>query len=194
MPNITQPDYVVLCQVLPDGSYEPVTGQAVNGGGSATPSGGAGFSAGADFMPTAADYGAGDIIGAPQEFIFTDRLGGQLPPASLITITTSVIRINVPIVPSGQTNYVLQMYSAMSASPQADNDVWSLNRAELMSYMGSIDLGSPVDLGGALYVKTGNLNFDMRLTGISVFARLVTVGAFTSAGVARNVRLHGIVR
>lgn len=193
MPNITQPDYVVLCQVLPDGTYEPVTGEAA-GGGSASPSGGAGFSAGADFMPTAADYGAGDIIDAPKELVFTDRLGGQLPLASLITITSSVIRINVASIPAGHTNYLLQMYSVAPGTPLADNALWSLNRADLAIYMGSIDLGSPVDLGGALYVKTGNLNFDMRLTGISVFARLVTVGAFTSAGVARNVRLHGIVR
>lgn len=152
------------------------------------------FTATANFTPAAAAYGAGDLMDVAKEFVFTDRGGNALPSGALIRILTAVVKIDVTAVPAGQTSYTLQCYSATpGGTPQADNDLWALASGDLASYLGSIALGTPVDLGAALYVKSQYIDFDMRLTGTSIFGQLITVGAHTAAATARQVRLHGVV-
>jgi hypothetical protein len=153
----------------------------------------AGFTASASFTPAAAAYGAGDVMDAAMELAFADGVGQAVPSAALIRVTTAVVKIDVTAVPSGQTSYTLYCYSVTPPSAQADNDAWALASADLPSYLGSINLGTPVNLGSACYVKSQYIDFDMRLAGTSIFARLVTVGAHTATAVARQVRLHCVV-
>lgn len=75
----------------------------ISGPGGALLGSGLGLTASADFTPAAAAYGAGDIMDVPKELSFTDRNGVLVPPASLIRITTAVVKIDVTAVPSGQT-------------------------------------------------------------------------------------------
>lgn len=152
-----------------------------------------GFTAAASFTPAAAAYGAGDLMSVAQEFAFTDGNGNAVPAGSLMRILTAVTKIDVTSVPAGQTSYTLHCYNVTPPSAQADNDAWTLASGDLASYLGSINLGTPVDLGAALYVKSGYIDFDMRLVGTSIFGVLVTAGAHTAAAVARQIRLHGIV-
>lgn len=156
-------------------------------------SGPAGFTASASFTPAAAAYGAGDLMDVAKQFAFTDANGAAIPSASLIRILTAVTKIDVTAVPSGQTSYTLHLYSVTPPSAQADNDTWTLASGDLASYLGSIALGTPADLGAALYVKAQYIDFDMRLAGTSIYGVLVTAGAHTAAAVARQVRLHGVV-
>ncbi len=156
-------------------------------------SGPAGFTASASFTPTAAAYGAGDLMDVAKQFSFTDANGAAIPSASLIRILTAVTKIDVTAVPSGQTSYTLHCYSVTPPSAQADNDAWTLASGDLASYLGSIALGTPADLGAALYIKAQYIDFDMRLAGTSIYGVLVTAGAHTAAAVARQVRLHGVV-
>jgi len=151
-----------------------------------------GLTASADFTPTAAAYGAGDIMDIARELVFVDRSGIQLPRGSLIRILTSVMKIGITGVPSGQTNYILHLYTVTPPSAQADNAAWTLASGDLASYAGAVGLGTPADLGDALYVKTQFLDLDLRLTEVSVFGRLVTVGAHTATAVARSIRLHAV--
>lgn len=156
--------------------------------------------ASANFTPAAAAYGAADIMDAVKEMAWTNRNGVAVPAGSLIRILTTVLKIDVTSVPSGQTSYSLALYSVTPPSAQADNDAWTLASADLPSYLGTVSLGTPVDLGAALYVKnmpydpiTGVSGFDVTPTGTSIFARLVTAGAHTAAAVARQVLLRGMV-
>ena len=120
--------------------------------------------------------------------------GAAVSSGSVIRITAATTKIDVTSVPAGQASYTLHLYSVTPPSAQADNDAWTLASADLPSYLGSIDLGTPADLGAALYIRTGALTVDLKLAGTSVFGRLVTAGAHTAAAVARQVTLIGVVQ
>lgn len=154
---------------------------------------GTGITANATFTPAAAAYGAADVMDVAKEFTFTTRNGLTVPQGSLIRVLTAIVKIDVTAVPSGQTSYTLQLYSSTPPSAQADNDVWTLASADLSAYRGSIALGTPADLGAALYVKSQYIDSDIKLTGTSVFAELVTDGAHTATAVSRMVLLYGIL-
>jgi hypothetical protein len=169
---------------------------ATAGAGANQPQGGGGRSgiyATNSFTPAAAAYSANDIISTAKEFAFTFANGDAIPSGSLIRILSTVVKIDATAVISGETSYTLQTYSVTPPSAQADNDAWTLASADLPSYRGSIALGTPVDLGAALYVKTGLIDTDIKLAGTSLFAELQTVGAFTATAVARQIELRGIV-
>lgn len=151
-----------------------------------------GYSADASFMPAAAAYGAGDIMAATQEMIFTGRKGLLVPEKSLVRILSATLKIGVASVPSGQSSYTLHCYSVAPPSAQADNDAWSLDAGDLDGYLGSIPLGAPSDIGGALFVRAQAIDLDFRLITPSIFARLVTDGAHTAAAVARAVSLNAM--
>lgn len=161
---------------------------------------GAGIVASASFTPAAAAYSAGDIMSVAQQFLFTYADGSAIPSGALIRILTTVMKIDVTAVPSGQTSYSLQAYSVTPPSAQADNDAWTLASADLTSYRGSIALGTPLDLGAACYVKsqcidavTGLPGIDVKLTASSLFGELVTTGGFTATAVARQIFLYGVI-
>lgn len=157
------------------------------------PLAGAGVVAIASFTPVAEAYSAGDTISVAQEFEFTLANGLAVPAGTRIRILTSEIKIDATAIISGETSYTLHGYSVTPPSAKANNAAWALESADLPSYRGSLALGAPVDLGAACYVKTGGHNLDVDLAGDSLFGYLVTVGAFTAAAVARQIKLIGIV-
>jgi len=149
--------------------------------------------ASATFTPTAAAYGAGDLMDVAKEMTWADRNGVKVPAASLIRVLTTVVKIDITAVPSGQTSYTLRCYNVTPPSAQTDNAAWTLASGDLASYLGAIPLGTPVDEGAALYIKQQYVDFDLRLSVQSMFAQLITNGAHTAAATARQVLLHGVV-
>lgn len=147
----------------------------------------------ASFTPTAVAYLANDIMGASQEFAFTMANGVAVPTGSLIRILTAITRIDATALQASEAAYQLQGYSVTQPSAQADNDAWTLASADLASYRGTIPLGTPVDLGAALYIKSSAIDLDVKLITSSMFARLQTLAGFTPTAVARQVTLYGIV-
>lgn len=147
------------------------------------------LTASANFTPAAAAYDAGDVMDVAKEFVFAASTFG----APMIRILSAETKIDVTAVPSGQTSYTLHLYSVTPPSAQADSAAWNLASADLPSYRGSLNLGTPIDLGAALYVKQQYLDLDVRLAGTSLFGRLVTAGAHTAAAVARGITLHAVL-
>lgn len=174
---------------LLDSSGRLVTSASAPGGGG----GYSGIYATASFTPAAAAYGAGDIMDVAQEFVFTFANGDAIPSGSMIRILTSTLKIDVTALQASEAAYTLQMYGVTPPSAQADNAAWTLASADLTAYKGSLSLGTPVDLGAALYIKTGLLDTDVKLTGVSLFAELQTIAGFTATAVDRQVSLHGII-
>lgn len=155
-----------------------------------------GISASADFTPAAASYGAGDVMDVAKEFAWTYANGLAIPSGSMIRVLTSVLKINITAVPSGQTSYGLRNSSVPQPSAQADNAVWALAAVDLASSRGLIPLGTPAlpsATSAALEIKTQYQDFDIKLVGNTHWARLVTDGAHTAAAVARQVILYGIL-
>lgn len=153
----------------------------------------AGITASASFTPAAGAYGTGDIFEGAKEFVFTYADGSPIKPGSMIRILDTIMKIDVTALQASEGVYTLQMYGVTPPSALADNAAWTLASADLPSYLGSISLGTPVDLGAALYIKQSNIDVDVKLTGSSLFAYLQTVPAFTPTAVARQVLLRAIV-
>jgi hypothetical protein len=62
------------------------------------------------------------------------------------------------------------------------------------AYLGSLAIGTPVDVGSTLVVETDDLRKQITVASTGkIFAELVTVGAFTATATARKVVLHGVV-
>lgn len=164
------------------------------GSGSPAGSGGAsGITASASFTPAAAAYGAGDIMSVAQEFAFTFANGAAIPAGSLVRILTAIMKIDISALQVSEAAYALQCYSVTPPAARADNAAWTGASTELAAYRGSISLGTPVDIGAVLYIKSPNIDLDIKLTTSSLFGELQTVAGFTATAVARQVLLYGIV-
>lgn len=173
--------------------WDPVTLSPATIGKTALPGG---IVASANITPSAAAYGALDLMAQAAEFVFTFADGSAIPTGSLIRILTAVMKIGITAVPSGQTSYTLQCYGQTpTGTPQADNDLWAAAAGDQTIYQGAIDLGTPADLGAFLYIKKQYVDFDIKLTDgeDSIFGQLVTVGAHTATAVARQILLRAII-
>lgn len=145
------------------------------------------------FTPTAAGYTAGDVVGGSVEFALKFSDGSAVPAGSVVRLLAAVSRIDTTGLRSSEGAYNLRLYSATQPSAQADNDAWTLASADLDAYLGSIALGTPVDEGASLYVRSAYLDHDLRLVTSSLWGRLQTVAAPTLTAVAHKVTLLGSV-
>jgi len=149
---------------------------------------GMGFTGTGVFTPAATAYSAGDIMQGAVEFTnIGPTLGGD------VLITNARLRVDASAVQSGETSYTLHLYSVTPPSALADNAAWDLPSGDRTSYLGSVALGAPVDVGSTLWVETTGINKQITVpTGGSVFGYLVTVGGFTATAAARNVILKAL--
>jgi hypothetical protein len=133
-------------------------------------------------------YTAGDVVGGALD------LGALGPSAGAVMITGAQLLLNLTsaaTVPSGMTSFRLYLYSVTPPSAYADNAQWGLPTSGITltgdraSYLGFIDLGSPVNLGvsGSFtpYCEANGINKQVRLTGTKLFGYLVTNGGYTPA-------------
>lgn len=108
----------------------------------------------------------------------------------MISIESSVLRVDLAAVISGMTSYTLHLYNVTPPSALGDNAAWDLPSGDRSAYLGSISLGTPADVGSTLYIETQNHNKRVKLSGTSLFGYLVTAGGFTpSAQIGFNVQL-----
>jgi len=152
------------------------------------PTTGYGFVSSATFTPTADPYLAGDIMEGAKAFsLIGPSTGGA------ILITNTRLRVDHTAVISGETSYTLQLYTVTPPLALIDNAAWDLPSADRASYVGSIALGTVVDVGSTLYVEqTGLTKQIMVPAGGSLFGYLVTNGAFTATAAARVVTLMAL--
>jgi hypothetical protein len=149
----------------------------------------------ASFTPTATAYSAADVMDVAKAISLTFADGSPIPAGAMLRIQSAVLKIDATALQASEAAYMLYLYSITPPSAQADNAAFTLASADLPYYLGSVSLGTPVDMGAALYVKTGNLTEDIKLDAglTSIYAQLVTVAGFTPTAVARQVQLRGSV-
>ncbi len=145
-----------------------------------------GFVSQATFTPTAAAYGAVDVMDTIKTFSnIGPALGGEVKinSATLMVAHTAVI--------ASEGAYVLHLFSAALATPIADNGVFDIVAAERSLYLGKIDFTVPIDLGSTLWVQINNINMQITVpAGGAVYGHLVTTPAFTPTAAARIVTVH----
>lgn len=118
-------------------------------------------------------YTALDVVGGALTFT------NMAPWAGEILITSVSLECDIAAVPAGMVNMRLYLYNVTPPSALADNAAWDLPAGDRASFLGYVDLGTPVDLGSTLYVKADNLNAQITTAGTSIFGYLVTIGGFT---------------
>lgn len=120
-------------------------------------------------------YTAGDAVGATAAALEFKGVGNQ---GRVVNITNTRLRIDRTSVISGETTYTLHLYDVTPPSALADNAAFDLPSGDRASYLGSIALGTVVDLGSTVYVAASPA-LRVKPRGTSIFAYLVTAGAYT---------------
>ena len=122
-------------------------------------------------------YTAGDVVGGAISFPSMGLVGGH------IMLTSVDVRMDIAALPSGMTNLRLYLYTATPPSALADNAVWDLPAGDRTSFIGYIDLGTPVDLGSTLFAQVDAINKQCKLGAAqtALYGYLVTTTEFTPA-------------
>ena len=121
-------------------------------------------------------------------YSINDSVGGALTFASAgpsaggtIIITGAQLELDISAIPSGMTSFRLHLYNVTPPSATADNGAWDLPSGDRASYLGYVDLGTPVDLGSTCYVEQTNLVKQIATASGSIYGYLVTPTAYTPA-------------
>lgn len=132
-------------------------------------------------------YTANDVVGGALTFTAVG------PSASTIMITGTQLEIDIAAVPSGMTSFRLYLYNVTPPTAYVDNAAWDLPSGDRASFLGYVDLGTPVDLGSTLYVEVSNINKQLKLASANIFGYLITNGAYTpAASDAFKITLHTV--
>jgi hypothetical protein len=139
------------------------------------------------------DYTANDVLGAATGSTAALEFTAMGPDARRIMLTSAELEVDAGALISGEGNYRLHLYNVTPPSALGDNVAFDLPSGDRASYLGYLDLGTPIDLGTTLYIQTDGINKQIKLSGTSIFAYLVTIGAFTPASATvRKITLHSI--
>ncbi len=146
------------------------------------------FGASASFLPTAAQYTAGDVYDTAKTF-------SDIGPAAggTIRIVSTFLLIEHNALVASEGAYTLHLFNAALASPIADNAAFDLAVADRSKYLGSLALGTPVDIGATLWVEVNALNKLITVpVGGAIIGYLVNAATITPTAAARVVRLHAV--
>lgn len=168
-------------------TVDPSTGKILIGPG------GSAYSASVSITRTADTnaYAANDVIGAATGSTAAVEFTNMGPSGASVMITGCSLEVDATALVSGEATYRLFLYSATPPSALGDNAAFDLPSGDRSVFLDYIDISTPVDIGSTLFIKMDNLGKQVKLTGTSIFAYLVTVGAFTPASATvRKVTLH----
>lgn len=131
-------------------------------------------------------YTANDVVGGALTFASAGpSAGGQ------IMLTSAELEIDASAIISGETSYNLYLYSVTPPSALADNAAFDIPSGDRASFLGKVLLGTPVDEGSTLYVRTDAINAQFTAASGTVYGYLVTVGGYTpTAQRVYKVTLH----
>lgn len=132
-------------------------------------------------------YLANDVIGAATATTAAVEFTNIGPAGSTVRISGAELQINATGLISGEAQYRLHLYNVTPPSALGDNAPWDLPAGDRASYLGYLDLGTPVDLGSTLYVQTEQAK-DVLLLSSSLFAYPVTIAAYTPT----SARVHKV--
>lgn len=140
-------------------------------------------------------YLAGDVIGTGTGSSGAVITFTNIGPAAGHTIITDVdLRVDIASVISGMTSFRLHLYNVTPPSALGDNSVWDLPSGDRASYLGYIDLGTPIDVGSTLFVQTSAVNKKVLMgSSTSLFGYMVTNGPYTpGSGDNFSIRLNAV--
>tara|TARA_R110000868_G_scaffold51340_1_gene162945 strand:- start:475 stop:984 length:510 start_codon:yes stop_codon:yes gene_type:complete len=125
-------------------------------------------------------YATNDVIGPATGSTAAITISGLGAANETVQITDTTFLVALTAVPATMTSFTLHLYNVTPPSALGDNVAWDLPSGDRASYLGSVTLGTPADIGASLYIQTTGLLKTVKLgAGGNLFAYLVTVGTFT---------------
>jgi hypothetical protein len=94
------------------------------------------------------------------------------------------LMLQIASIPSGMTSFRLYLYNVTPPSAITNATAWDLPSGDRASFLGYVDVGTPVDLGSTCFCQAdgGTINKQFQLSGsANLFGYLVTNGGFTPA-------------
>lgn len=124
-------------------------------------------------------YAAKDVIGAATGSTAAVRFDPMGAPGRSIRITDTELEIESTGLISGEAQYRLALYNVTPPSALGDNAPWDLPSGDRASFLGLLDLGTPVDEGSTLVVRADQ-DKQLKLgAGTELWGYLITVAAYT---------------
>jgi len=105
-------------------------------------------------------------------------------PKDMTRILQSMFEIGATAVFTSMTGARLHLYSATPASALLDNDAWDLPAGDRGSYLGYIDIGTPLDLGSTVFVQATGHNKEFVGASDTLYAYLQTIAGCTAPAVS----------
>jgi len=133
--------------------------------------------AGTVTIGTGAAHSAGDVVSTDAGAVISFATG--LPAGASGIILDSITTLNQNAVFAAGAGYTLYLFN-VSPTVQATNAVFDLN--SLTGYIGSLALGTLVDLGSTCAVtdKEHNLSFNLATADTNIYGKLVCKGGETT--------------
>jgi len=124
-------------------------------------------------------YTAGDVIGdTGGSAIISLTTAG--PSGGFIILQSASLVFSDSVVPAGMGAFRIHLYS-VSPTAIADNAAFDLVSGDRDTYMGYVDLSTPLDFGSTIYTQTDYPGRLIKLAAASatLFAEIETRGAYT---------------
>ncbi len=138
-------------------------------------------------------YTGGDVIGASTGSTAALDFASMGVSGGRIIITGASLMIAATAVISGEASYQLHLYSVTPPSALGDNTAFDLPAGDRASYLGYLDLGTPIDLGSTLFIATDGIGKPLKLAGTNLFGYLTTVNTYTpTSGRVYTVTIHAV--
>lgn len=132
-------------------------------------------------------YTAADVIGPTSGSSALEFAKVCSPDGGDIIIETASLLIEAAALIASEAAYTLHLFSVTPPSALADNAGFLLAAGDRASYLGSIDLGTPVDVGSSLFVQTTPRK-QVRAVSGSIYGYLVTAAGYTPTA----LRVHTV--
>ena len=123
-------------------------------------------------------YAANDVVGAATGSTAALTFSSVGDSGASIRIIGAELLIEATGLISGEIGYRLALYSVTPPSALGDNAAFDVPSGDRASFLGYIDLGTPIDLGSTLYIQSEQAK-DVKLASADLFAYLVTLGTYT---------------
>lgn len=157
--------------------------------------GGSGYNSSATITRTndTNGYTAMDVIGAATGSTAAIEFANIGPSGGRIMLTSLRLRIDLNAVTSGMGNFLLYLYNVTPPSAVGDNGAFDLPSGDRASYLGKIRIPTPIDEVATLSIDLDGINKQVQLASSSLFAYLVTEGAYTpAASTVHVITLHAV--
>lgn len=130
-------------------------------------------------LGTGAAHSAGDVVSTDAGAVLTFATGLSAGKSGLIR--SSLVTTNNDAVFAAGAGYTLHLYSA-SPTAQATNAAFNMTTADLAKYIGSITIGTLVDIGDtcAKFDKGHDFDFTLAAGVTNIFGKLVCLGGETT--------------